>query len=147
MRGGVRSLVTFLFGVLVVVLFSGVLLASNFNYVTPEEFKKWLETGMKVIIVDIQPHEDFVKHHFKGSIETNAFPVDTDELKKRLDKALPVINQSSDPVVVVCPKGKKGAERAYDYLKSKGVDKKRLFILKGGVADFPYRELFVTGEE
>jgi len=147
MRGGMKSLVTFLFGALLVFLFSGVLLASNYNYVTPEEFKKWLETGKKVIIVDIQPHDDFVKHHFKGAIETNAYPADTDDLKKRLDKALSVINQSNAPVVIICPRGRKGAERSYDYLKSKGVDEKRLLILKGGVADFPYKELFVSGEK
>ncbi len=115
------------------------------NYLKPEELKKWLETGKKVIIVDIQPHDEFVKRHIKGSIETNAFPANTDELKKRLDKALPVINKSNDPVVIVCPRGKSGAKNAYDYLKSKGVPESRLYILEGGIAGWPYPELLEKG--
>jgi rhodanese-related sulfurtransferase len=115
------------------------------NFLEPEEFKKWLQTGKKVIIVDIQPHEDFVKHHFKGSIETNAFPANNDDLRKRIDKALPIINKSNDPVVVICPRGRSGAQNTYDYLKSKGVPESRLYILKGGIAGWPYPELFEKG--
>lgn len=111
------------------------------NFIEPEEFKKWLTSGKKVIIVDIQPHEDFVKGHFKGSIETNAFPANTEELKKRIDKALPVIQNSQDPVVIVCPRGRSGAQNTYDYIKSQGISESRLFILKGGMAGWPYPEL------
>ncbi|MFN3568569.1 MAG: rhodanese-like domain-containing protein [Caldimicrobium sp.] len=120
-------------------LFYGKALATNF--IEPEEFKKWLTSGKKVIIVDIQPHDDFVKGHFKGAIETNAFPANTDELKKRIDKALPIIQKSNDPVVIICPRGRSGAQNTYDYLKSKGVPESRLFILKGGMAGWPYPEL------
>ncbi|BAU23117.1 hypothetical protein THC_0726 [Caldimicrobium thiodismutans] len=116
------------------------------NFLEPQEFKKWLETGKKVIIVDIQPHEDFVKHHFKGSIETNAFPANNDDLKKRIDKALPIIINSNDPVVIICPRGRSGAQNTYDYLKSKGVPESRLFILKGGMAGWPYPELLEKGK-
>ncbi len=115
------------------------------NYVKPEDFKKWLETGKKMIIVDIQPAADFEKHHFKGSIETNAFPAKTDEEKKRLDKVIPQIMSSKDDVVIMCPRGKSGASNTYEYLKSKGVPENRLFILEGGIAGWPYKEMFVTG--
>lgn len=117
------------------------------NLLEPEEFKKWLQTGRKVIIVDIQPPEDFAKAHFKGSIETNAFPANTDELKRRLDKALPAIQSNpQDPVVIICPRGKSGAQNSYEYLKSKGIPEKRLFILKGGIAGWPYPELLQKGK-
>ncbi|MFN3504988.1 MAG: rhodanese-like domain-containing protein [Caldimicrobium sp.] len=142
-----RSVKRFLGGVLflmVMVLFSGKAFATNF--IEPEEFKKWLTTGKKVIIVDIQPHEDFVKGHFKGAIETNAFPANNDELKKKIDKALPIIQKSNDPVVIICPRGRSGAQNTYDYLKSKGVPESRLFILKGGIAGWPYPELLEKGQ-
>jgi rhodanese-related sulfurtransferase len=115
------------------------------NYVKPEDFKKWLESGKKLIIVDIQPAEDFEEHHFEGSIETNAFPAKTDEEKKRLDKVIPLIMSSSDDVVIICPRGRSGASNTYEYLKSKGVPEKRLYILEGGIAGWPYKEMFVKG--
>lgn len=117
------------------------------NFIEPEEFKKWLTSGKAVIIVDIQPHDEFVKKHFKGSIETNAFPANTEDLKKRLDKALPIIQKSNDPVVIICPRGRSGAQNSYDYLKAKGVPESRLFILKGGIAGWPYPELLERGEK
>lgn len=117
-----------------------------YNYLKPEEFKKWLETGKKVIIVDIQPHDEYVKHHFKGSIETNAFPANNDVLRKRIDKALPIINQSNDPVVIICPRGRSGARNTYDYLKSKGAPESRLYILEGGMSGWPYPEFIEKGK-
>jgi len=131
------------FAVSLVFLFTTSAFAAN--YVKPEDFKKWLESGKKLIIVDIQPAEDFEEHHFKGSIETNAFPAKTDEEKKRLDKVIPLIMSSSDDVVIICPRGRSGASNTYEYLKSKGVPEKRLYILEGGIAGWPYKEMFVKG--
>lgn len=130
-----------------VFLFSAVLLyASQNNMIKPEELKNWLTSGKKVILVDIQPHEDFVKGHIKGSIETNAYPASKDEEKKRLDKVLPIIQKSNDPVVILCPRGRSGAKNSYDYLKSKGVPENRLYILEGGMAGWPYPELLEKGK-
>jgi len=130
-----------------VFLFSAVLLyASQNNMIKPEELKNWLTSGKKVILVDIQPHEDFVKGHIKGSIETNAYPASKDEEKKRLDKVLPIIQKSNDPVVIICPRGRSGAKNSYDYLKSKGVPENRLYILEGGMAGWPYPELLEKGK-
>ncbi len=133
------------FVVLAVSLF---LLTSNTlaaNYVKADVFKGWLESGKKMIIVDIQPKEDFEKHHFKGSIETNAFPAKTDEKKKRLDPVIEKIKQSKDDVVIICPRGKSGASNTYDYIKSKGVSENRLYILEGGIAGWPYKEMLQKG--
>ena len=130
-----------------VFLFSAVLLyASQNNMIKPEELKNWLTSGKKVILVDIQPHEDFVKGHIKGSIETNAYPASKDEERKRLDKVLPIIQKNNDPVVIICPRGRSGAKNSYDYLKSKGVPENRLYILEGGMAGWPYPELLEKGK-
>ena len=51
------------------------------NYVKPDVFKQWLTSNRSLVIVDIQPAKDFEDHHFKGSIETNAFPAKSDEEK------------------------------------------------------------------
>lgn len=115
------------------------------NYITPANLKKILDAKQEVIMVDIQPAADFAKQHLPGSIETNAFPAKSDEEKGRLDKALPAINGSKAPVIVLCPRGKSGAKNSYDYLQSKGVVENRLQILEGGIADWPYGEMFVKG--
>ena len=115
------------------------------NYITPTNLKKMLDEKQEVILVDIQPADQFEKHHLPGSIETNAFPAKSDEEKGRLDKVLPVINGSKAPVTVLCPRGKGGAKNSYDYLQGKGVPENRLQILEGGIADWPYNEMFIKG--
>ena len=115
------------------------------NYIEPQELKELFDKKKPVILVDIQPPADFEKQHLPGSIETNAFPAAKDEEKARLDKALKIITASKDPVVVICPRGKSGAKNSYNYLESKGVSEDRMQILEGGIAEWPYKELFVKG--
>ena len=115
------------------------------NYVKPDIFKQWLASNKPLVIVDIQTAENFGAHHFKGSIETNAFPAKSDEEKRQLDRILPRIQSSKGDVVIICPKGKGGALNTYDYLKSKGVPESGLLILEGGIDGWPYPDLFVKG--
>ncbi|MBI4684206.1 MAG: rhodanese-like domain-containing protein [Nitrospirae bacterium] len=133
--------------VLMIMAFVFVLTTSAFaeNYVKPEVFKQWLEDKKPVIIVDIQPASEFEKHYFKGSIETNAFPAMAEEEKKRLDAVILKVKGSKDNVVIVCPRGKKGAGNTYDYLKSKGISENRLYILEAGIAGWPYKEMLEKG--
>jgi len=119
--------------------------AADYNFVSPERFKEDLASGKKIIIVDIQVPGEFVNSHFKGSLETNAYPAKTDEERMRLDAVLATINDSQDEVVIVCPRGGGGAKNTYDYLKSKGVAEKRLFILEKGMAGWPYPEMCQSG--
>ena len=74
----------------------------------------------------------------KGAIETNAYPVETDEQRQSLAKVLPKIQASTEDVVIICPRGGGGAKRAYEYYKTQGVDDKRLLILENGMDKWPY---------
>ncbi len=132
---------------ILMMMFMFVLISNAFaaNMLKPELFKQWLESGKKMIIVDIQPKDEFEKHHFLGSVETNAFPAKTDEEKKRLDPVIEKIKQSKDDVVIICPRGKSGASNTYEYLKSKGIPENRLYILEGGIAGWPYKEMLQKG--
>lgn len=123
-----------------------ILPANAENYVQPDTFKQWLEGGKAVIIVDIQTPDQFDKHHFKGAIETNAYPAKSDEERKKLDGALPVINASKDDVTIICPRGAGGARNAYAYLKTKGVTESRMYILENGIDGWPYKEMFIHGK-
>lgn len=134
----------FYFGIVLLIFISSPAFAAN--YVKPEVFKQWLQSHKSIIIVDIQPSEDFLEQHFKGSIMTDAYPVKTDEDKKRLDLAVKKVKASNDDVVIVCPRGKTAASNAYDYLKSQGIPENRLFILEGGIDGWPYKEMLVKGK-
>lgn len=131
--------------VVLMIMVAAVAFAGDYNYVQPDKFKEWQESGKKVIIVDIQVPAEFEKRHFKGAIETGAYPVKSEEERKKLDKTLEAINASQDDVVIVCPRGGGGAKNTYDYLKGKGVNEKRLFILAKGMEGWPYPGMCEVG--
>jgi rhodanese-related sulfurtransferase len=118
-------------------------IASSYNYVEADQFRQWLEKGKEMAIVDIQVPAEFQQHHFKASLETNAYPVKSAEDRQKLDKILPLLSASQNDVVVVCPRGGGGAKNAYDYLKAKGIAEKRIFILEDGMQGWPYKDLTV----
>ena len=91
-----------------------------------------------MILVDICTVEQFAKAHIPGSIETNAYPVETDEQRAALGHLLPQIQKSSDDVIILCPRGGGGAKRTYDFYKANGVAESRLLILKNGVEKWPF---------
>jgi len=123
----------------------GVANAGSYNYLKTDDFRSWLQGGKKMAIIDIQPAEEFGKQHFPGSIETNAYPVKSEESRERLDRALPRLAGSTDPVVIVCPRGGGGAKATYDHLKGRGIDEKRLLILEGGMQGWPHKNLVAYG--
>jgi len=133
--------------ILMLALVAATVAAADYNYIKPEEFKSRLESGKEMVIVDIQVPEEFAKRHFKGSLETNAYPVKSDEERARLDQTFERINATSADVVIVCPRGGGGAKNTYDYLKSKGVNEARLYILEKGMEGWPHPEMCVTGRQ
>ncbi len=116
----------------------------SFNFVSTADFKQWLEADKAMIIVDIQDKTAFASQHFPGSIETNAFPVKSEDEKKRIDPAVAQFKKTGNDVVVVCPRGGGGAKRCYDYLKSQGIPEDKLYILKGGIDNWPHREMLLS---
>lgn len=129
--------------VLVIGLFNMAALFENFNYVTAEDFKQWLDSGKAMVLVDIQVKDEFSLHHFNNSLETNSFPVDTEEQQKMIDPAVAASKAAGTDVVVVCPRGGGGAKKCYNYLKAQGIPETKLFILEGGIAKWPYKEMLV----
>lgn len=124
---------------------SATAMAGSYNYVEPDHFRQWLAKGKDMAIVDIQVPAEFQMHHFKGSLETGAYPVKTADDKQKLDNVLPKLSAARNDVVVICPRGG-GAKTTYDYLKEKGIEEKRIFILKEGMQGWPYKELTERGK-
>jgi rhodanese-related sulfurtransferase len=112
--------------------------AYGYNYLSAADLQKRLQAKSPMILLDICPVEQFAKGHIPGSIETNAYPVDTDEQRERLAKVLPQIQASKDDVIILCPRGGGGAKKTFDFYKSKGIDPKRMLILEKGMDAWPY---------
>lgn len=116
-------------------------LAADYNYISAEEMKGKLTSEESVIIVDIQVEKEFKQHHLPGSIATYAYPVKSESERAAIDTAITKYNETGDPVVIVCPRGKGGAKRTYDYMVSKNIAADKLTILEKGMAGWPYKDL------
>lgn len=110
----------------------------DYKYISASDLQERLQKKSPMILVDICVVEQFAKGHIAGSIETNAYPVETEDQRQGLAKALPQILASQDDVIIVCPRGGGGAKKTFDFYKSQGVDPKRLLILEKGMDKWPY---------
>ena len=113
--------------------------AGSYQYIDAKDLNDRLEAGSSsMMIIDICPVEQFAKGHIKGSLETNAYPVKTEEEKARLAKLLPDIKASTDDIIIICPRGGGGAKNTVDFYKANDIDEKRLLILEKGMDKWPY---------
>ena len=110
----------------------------GYNFISAADLQQRLKNKAPMILVDICVVEQFAKGHIPGSIETNAYPVETAEQRQSLAKVLPQIKSATDDVIIICPRGGGGAKKTYDFYKSQGVDEKRLLILEKGMDKWPY---------
>ncbi|WP_319764828.1 rhodanese-like domain-containing protein [Maridesulfovibrio sp.] len=110
----------------------------TYNYMSPASLHNAVATNADVAIVDIQVADEFKAHHIKGAIETNAYPVKSTAETDKLNAAFSKLKDTAQPIVVICPRGKGGAERAVQYLAKKGIAPYRLFILTNGQGGWPF---------
>ena len=109
----------------------------KYNYISAEETAELMrKDASKLVLVDIQEKPDFEEEHLKGALATYAYPVKTEDEKGRLAALLPNITPEQK-VIIICPRGGGGADRAYDFYLEKGVKKEQLFTLKGGQYEWP----------
>jgi rhodanese-related sulfurtransferase len=112
--------------------------AKEYNYITAEDLNARLEADSSMILIDICTADQFAKGHIKGAIETNAYPVKTDEEKARLAEHLPTVKASADDIIVICPRGGGGAKNTVDFYRAKGIEADRLLILEKGMDKWPF---------
>jgi rhodanese-related sulfurtransferase len=117
--------------------------AGTLNIISSGDFKEMLDTQKPVIIADIQKRNDFRKHHFYAAIETNAYPVKTSSERKKLETIVEMFEKTGNPIVIVGPRGTSGSKRASEYLLEQGVPQDKIFLLEGGIREWPYKELLM----
>ncbi len=118
-------------------------LAADINYMAADELKTMFDNNKRLVIADIQKPNEFKKHHFYSAIETAAYPVKSNASQQRLDKVVNMYEKTGNPIIIVGPRGSSASKRAYQYLLDQDVDEDELFILKGGIKDWPYKEFLI----
>jgi rhodanese-related sulfurtransferase len=119
-------------------------IASDYKLMDPEDFKIRLDTKQPTIIVDIQKKNAYKEHHFYGSVRTFAYPARTDMDTESLVQAVRLFETTQNDVVIVGPRGGRASQRANDYLVTRGIPEEKIYILKGGIRKWPYKEMLLN---
>lgn len=118
--------------------------AFAYNLMEQEDLKIRLDSGQPLILVDIQPENAYREHHFYGSLATYAYPVKTEPETRKLDQAVSLHQTTGYDVVIIGPRGGMAAKRTHDFLADRGVPEEKLFILRGGISQWPYRKMLLN---
>lgn len=113
---------------------------AGYNYISVEDVKVRLDAGDhengSMAITTSQTEKEYKTGHIKAAFPTYARPLKTEA---DFSKLIPFLNQVKDTkedIVFICPRGKSGAERPYDFFRKNGVSEERLMIMEGGQAAF-----------
>ena len=118
--------------------------AADYKFMDPEDLKIRLDTKEPLILVDIQKENAYKEHHFYGSIRTYAYPARTELDTQSLVQAVRVYEQTQNDVVIIGPRGGRACMRAHDFLVTRGIPTEKIYILEGGIRDWPYREMLLN---
>lgn len=119
---------------------TGICKKSGYNYISVQAVKARMDAGDhengSMAIMTAQTEKEYKTGHIKAAYPTYARPLKTDADFAKLIPFLKKVKDTNEDIVFICPRGKSGAERPYDYFKKNGVSEKRLMILEGGQAAF-----------
>lgn len=116
----------------------------DYNYVDSNSLMQSLQAKKAVHLVDIQKKNDFLQHHFSTAIATSAYPVKSEQDTGKIKAILADLQATSDPVVIVGPRGTRASKKAYAYLLKQGIAPQRLAILENGVRGWPAKEILLN---
>ena len=116
----------------------------EYNFIDSDSLMQSLQGKKAIHLVDIQKKNDFLQHHFFGSLETSAYPVKSEQEMERIKDVVSNLQATDNPVVIIAPRGTRAAGRAYEYLLEQGITAQRLAILKNGVRGWPAPEILLN---
>lgn len=131
-------------GTLVLLLVSLAAGAVDYKFMDPEDFKIRIDTQEPTILVDIQKKNAYKEHHFYGSIRTFAYPAKTELDTQSLVQAVRMYEQTHNDIVIIGPRGARACQRTHDFLVTRGIPIEKIYILKGGIKYWPYREMLLN---
>jgi thiosulfate/3-mercaptopyruvate sulfurtransferase len=112
----------------------------GYNYISVQEFKARLDAGDhengSMAVMTSQTEKEYATGYIKAAYPTYARPLKSDSDFAKLDPFLEKVKNTAEDIVIICPRGKSGAERPYDYFKKNGIAESRLLMLEGGQEAF-----------
>ena len=111
--------------------------AAAYAYISALELHTLLQEGQAPLLLDLQPEAYYKNSHLSGALSTQAYPANDGELLAKLEAVLSEV-ESASSVVLIDMGGKAGAQNAFDYFVSLGVDPQKLLILEGGMVAWSY---------
>lgn len=120
------------------------ILAFAYNMMEAGDLKVRIETKEPTTLVDIQPKNAYKEHHFYGSVRTYAYPAKTEMDTQSLVQAVRMYESYGNDLVIISPRGGRASKRTYDFLITRGVPEEKIFILKGGLREWPYPEMLLN---
>ncbi|MCL7488756.1 MAG: rhodanese-like domain-containing protein [Desulfobulbaceae bacterium] len=118
-------------------------IALAYNMLTADELKIRLDTKVPTILLDIQKKTAYLEHHFYGSVRTFAYPAKNDKDLESAIQGVRMHEQTGNEIVIIGPRGGRPSQRTVDYLVTRGVPEEKIFILEGGIRDWPHREMLL----
>ena len=118
--------------------------ALAYNMMKADELKVRIETKQPTILLDIQKKNAYKEHHFFGSIRTFAYPAKTDMQLESAVQGVRMHQQTGDDVVIIGPRGGRAAKRTFDFLVTRGIPEEKIFILEGGIREWPYKKMLLN---
>ena len=120
----------------------------NYQYITPDDMKAKIDAKEDMLLLSVQTKDSYKEDgHLHGSIETKAYPANTEDLRKRLDKVTDKLTENDLPIYVMCMEGKGGAENAISYyVNEKKIDQTRFYIIEGGIKGWPFPEMLESSK-
>ncbi len=112
----------------------------GYNYISVQEFKTRMDAGdhenRKMAIVTTQTEEEYATGYIEAAYPTYARPLIFPWHYSRLDPFLEMVRDTSEDIILICPRGHSGAERPFDYFSKNGISEDRMLILKDGQEAF-----------
>lgn len=119
---------------------TGICEESSYNYITVKEVKARIDAGDhkngSMALTTSQTEKEYKTGYIKAAYPTFSRPLKTDADFAKLIPFLNKVKDTNEDIVFICPRGKSGATRPYDYFKKHGVSEKRLMIMEGGQEAF-----------
>ena len=112
----------------------------GYNYITVQEFKARMDAGEHetgaMLIVTTQTEAEYASGHLKAAYPTYARPLKSESDFEKLNPFLEIIKTNEADIIIICPRGRGGAEIPFDYFKENGIATERMFILEDGQEAF-----------
>ncbi len=119
---------------------AGQVCADDFNYISITEFKARMDAGDHesgaMDIVTTQTEAEYATGHLKAAYPTYARPLRSQSDFEKLHPFMDKVKDSDSDIVIICPRGRGGAEIPYRYFMEHGIAEDRLLILKDGQEAF-----------